>query len=141
MLLCQQQGCPIELSPARYQLIHEMNKKGYEIYVFVAGTIPNKRIKREIHHIINTANLSTKDIRNKIKNITPEYVIAFTYEDTIILYPLPYIMNKTAFIYYNLEIYTPSMEQYLQSRGKYFKTRCSISYLRIDVRYLLSRMN
>lgn len=129
LLLCQQHGCPIELSPARYQLIHELRKRDYEIYVFFPGSILNKNIKSEIHHFTNTTNLSIKDMRNKIKNILPECIVAFTYEDANILYPLPWIMKKTFFIYYNLEIYTPSMEKYIQTSGEFFKTRCWAVYL------------
>lgn len=129
LLLCQQQGCPIEVSPARYQLIHELRKKNYEIYVLYPGSIKDKTIKSEIQHFTNTSNLSMQEIRNKIINIAPECIIAFTYEDTKILYRLMWKMRKTVFVYYNLEIYTPSMERYAQIAGKYFKERCVMAYL------------
>ena len=105
LLLCQQQGCPIEVSPARYQLIHELRKKNYEIYVLYPGSIKDKTIKSEIQHFTNTSNLSMQEIRNKIINIAPECIIAFTYEYTKILYRLMWKMRKTVCVYYNLEIY------------------------------------
>lgn len=129
LLLCQQHGCPIELSPARYQLIHELSKRDYEIYVFYPGRIRDKKIKEEIHYFTNTLNLSIISIRNKIIKVAPENIIAFTYEDTRILYPLQKIMKSTSFIYYNLEIYTPSMEQYIQAKGLFFDVRCGVIYL------------
>lgn len=128
VLMCQQYGCPLELSPARYQLIHELRKQKYEIYVFFPGNVMDKSIKEEIHHCINTLSLSTREIRKKIENIMPQYIIAFTYEDAIILYNLKHKMKSTEFIYYNLEIYTPSMEKYIQAEGKFLRVRCYMSY-------------
>lgn len=127
--MCQQQGCPIELSPARFQLIHELRARGYEIYVFFPGSVLNKKIKNEIHHFTNTSCLSTKDIRNRIVKINPEYVVGFTYEDTNILYTLTRTMKRTCFIYYNLEIYTPYMEKYIQKQGILLDLRCLVSYI------------
>lgn len=141
LLLCQQRGCPIELSPARYQLIDELKRQDYEIYVFFPGSILNREIKGKIQHFTNTLHLSTKDIRKKILYIEPRYVIAFTYEDAEILYSLPWRMKKTIFIYYNLEIYTPKMEQYLQPKGGFFKIRCRSIYMLNKVKEIVFTKN
>ena len=104
VLLCQQcYGNTLELSPARYQMIYELKKRGYKIYLFLPETVRNARIKSELFQATNTLNMSTKEIRNKIRKINPKYIIASTYEDTNILYPLPWLMRNTVFIYYNLE--------------------------------------
>ncbi len=137
LLLCLQLGCPIELSPARYQLIQELRKQNYEIYVFYPGTILNKEIRGQIQHLTNTLNLSKKDIRKKIMNIAPRHVIAFTYEDTRILYYLPFVMKRTSFIYFNLEIYTAYMEQYIQPQGFLFHIRCRAAYLPNKVKEMI----
>jgi len=128
LLLCQQAGCLIELSPARYQLIQELKLCGYAVYVFFQGTISDKKIRSEIYRAVNTRNLSVRDIRNEILKILPDCVIAFTYEDTSIIYSLPFKLRKTSFIYYNLEIYTPIMEQNVQTEGSFYKIRCLIMY-------------
>lgn len=129
LLLCLQLGCPIEFSTARYQLIQELRKQNYEIYVFYPGTIVNKEIRGQIQYLTNTLNLSKKDIRKKIMDIAPRHVIAFTYEDAVMLYNLPVVLKKTSFIYFNLEIYTPYMERYIQPKGFLFHTRCRASYI------------
>lgn len=140
LLLCQQcRGYSIETSPARYQLVHELSKLGYRIYVFLPGVIRKGKIKDEIYEYTNTANLTARDIRNKIRKIMPEYVIGFTYEDAEILYPLPWVMKKTSFIYYNLEIYTP-MEHYtmhgINSR-KVHNWRFEWMYLRNKIKEII----
>lgn len=137
LLICQQCTYPIDLSPARYQLIHELRKKNYEIYVFIPSTIVNRKIRKDIHHLINTQNLSCKEIRNKIINIAPRYVIAFTDEDAQVLYPLPWAMKHTSFIYYNLEIYTLCMEQNRQTEGTLFNIKCKAMYLRNKIKEII----
>lgn len=129
LLLCQQcEAYSLESSPARYQLIHELKTLGYEIYVFLPGGIRDRGIKNEICLCVNTSHISVGKIRRRIREIAPEYVLAFTYEDAKILYPLPYTMKKTAFIYYNLEIYTP-MEHDRQLTGMAKRIRGGIRYI------------
>ncbi len=137
ILLCLQCGTPIELSPARYQLIHELNKRNYQIHVFFPGTILNRNIRSEIHRAINVRDLSIKKIKNEIRSIEPEYVIAFTYEDVLVLYDLPCKMKKTSFVYFNLEIYTPSTEKYVQPKGEFFNIRCGTAYVRNKIKEMI----
>ena len=129
LLLCQQGGCPIEVSPARYQLIHELKKRNYKVYVFYLGTIRNQSIRSDIDYLVNTKYMSSHSIRKKIFEISPEFVVAFTYEDTKILYQIAWIMKQTNFVYFNLEIYTPWMERYIQPKGKFLELRCRITYI------------
>lgn len=110
LLMCLQ-GVPYETSPARYQLVQELKRKGYETYVFNYGKIRGWEDRRSIDHVVNTLNFSTKEIRKKIRNIMPEYIIVSTDDDIRILFPILSILKKTSFIYYNLEIYTPQREQ------------------------------
>ena len=133
LLLCQQE-LPIELSPARYQLINELYKLNYEIYVFSTQKIKSKNIREEISHFINTANWSINNIRDKILRISPEFVFAFTFEDTIILYNIAHKMKDTRFVYYNLEIYTPDMEEYIQPVGKFYYSRCRMTYIKNKIK-------
>ncbi len=137
ILLCLQSGCLMELSPARYQLIYELRKCGYQIYVYYPGNISDKNIRNQIFQAVNTRNLSTKAIKNKIKGMEPDYVIAFTYEDARILYNLPGKMKRTSFIYFNLEIYTPSMEQYVQLEGKFLRIRSWTSYVQNKIKEII----
>lgn len=137
LLLCLQIGCPIEFSPARYQLIQELRKRNYEIHVFYPGTIVNKEIRGQIQHLTNTLNLSKKELRKKIMDIAPRHVIAFTYEDANILYYLPFVMKKTSFIYFNLEIYTAYMERYIQPQGFLFNIRCRAAYIPNKVKEII----
>lgn len=111
VILMNQQGVPYETSPARYQLVHELKRKGYETYVFNLGRILHDENWKDIDHYTNTLNMSSKTIRKKMLEIMPEYVIATTNEDIKIIFPLLLMMKRTSFIYYNLEIYTPQREQ------------------------------
>lgn len=129
LLLCQQQGCPIELSPARYQLINVLKDLNYGVYVFIAERIFSKAIRNNIDCVVNTIGLTNKQVQNKIEKVNPEVIIAFTYEDARILYTLPRVMKKTTFIYFNLEIYTPSMEQYLTGEKHLFSKKCILNYI------------
>ena len=127
ILLCQQ-GVPLELSPARYQLICEFEKRNYAIYCFFPGKVTDGYIKSKIHRCINTKSLSIKKFREKIKSISPDIVIAFTYEDAKVLYPLMKTMRNTKFVYYNLEIYTPQMEEYIYADEKFFKVKSKAAF-------------
>lgn len=120
LLLCQQ-GVPYETSPARYQLVQELKRKGYIIYVFNSANILYHEIRNDIDYFTNTRKMSQKEIRKKIKNIKPDYIIAFTDDDTRILFSLLWTMKKTCFIYFNLEIYTPEREQRRKkNKNKFF---------------------
>lgn len=127
VLLCEQ-GVQLEVSPARYQLICELKKRNYEIYCFFRGKINGETIKNFIDQCVNTKYLSIKDYRNKIKSINPDIIVASTYEDTKILYPLALTMKNTKFVYYNLEIYTPQMEGYIYTDKKFGNVRTKISF-------------
>lgn len=111
VLLLNQQGVPYQTSPARYQLVHELKRKGYETYIFNAGKILRDEIWKDIDHYINTLNMSEREMRKKIMKIMPQYIIAATDDDVKILFPLLFVMKNTFFIYYNLEIYTPERER------------------------------
>lgn len=137
LLLCQQRGCPIDLSPARYQLFHELKNVGYEMYVLIPERISNTKIRGDIDHTVNTKGMRTKDIRSKIRAVEPDFVIAFTYEDALILYRLPNIMKTTVFIYFNLEIYTPRFETLTAGKDLLFRFRFLLKYLCNKVKEIL----
>lgn len=109
VLMCQQ-GVPYETSPARYQLVHELKKRGYKIYVFNLGKIIFQENRDDIDYFVNTKSLSQIEIGKKIKNIMPDYLIASTDDDVRIIFPFLREMKSTSFIYYNLEIFTPKRE-------------------------------
>jgi hypothetical protein len=132
--MCQQGGS-LEVSPARYQLVHELKKLKYKVYVFCNKTIQDKNIRNDIDCKINTSYFSASEIRNKIINIQPNIVIATTVEDTLILYPLVIKMKNSKFIYYNLEIYTPEEEMY--KRKRYNKEGYHIAYIKNKIREIL----
>lgn len=104
LLMCQQ-GIPFRVSPARTQMIQELKKRGSEIVIFFPGRILDKELKSQTKKIVNTKWIKKSEIRKKILEIQPSIVICFTIEDTKICFPLPYLMKKTDFYYYNLEIY------------------------------------
>ena len=111
VLVMNQQGVPYEMSPARYQLVHELKKRKYETYVFNWGKILRDENWKDIDHYANTRSSSIKELRKKIIKINPEYIIATTDNDIKILFPLLWFLKETLFIYYNLEIFTPEREQ------------------------------
>lgn len=129
VLLCQQRWCPFELSPARYQLVHELKEKQYEVFLFYPGHVTISDTRNEIKKLINTTGMTASDIRKKIIEINPDKIIAFTYEDAKILYLMPFKLKKTSFIYFNLEIYTPNMEKYIYEGDKKFDFICNIKYV------------
>lgn len=108
-------------SPARYQLLEKLAAKGFETYIFMNGHLKQKENFPFVHHVINVSGMPSKDIRNKIKMIAPQVVIASTIEDVGSIYLLPWYMEKTVFYYYNLEIYTSyvSMEMKHNNRAGY----------------------
>jgi len=117
--MCQQ-GVPFETSPARYQLVYELKQKGYEIYVFNLGNIAYQENRKDIDYFFNTLRISNKRIREKIKKLEPDFIIAFTDEDIRVLFPLIWLMKKVSFIYFNLEIYTPERELNRQKKENIF---------------------
>lgn len=116
----------LEISPARYQLLDELADRGYETYVFINGHLKQRKQFTSICHVINVRTMSNKEIRNKIRDISPQVVIASTYEDMDAIYFLPWCMKKTAFYYYNLEIYTLYMpkEQRFDEWRIHFRSIC-----------------
>lgn len=107
VIMCQQ-GIPFSLSPARTQIIEELNKRGAEVVAFFPGIVKDKTIRVKGNRIVNTKNMDASAIRKKVKKINPDIVICTTIEDAQICYILPYVMKETAFYYYNLEIYVRS---------------------------------
>ena len=118
VIMCMQMEA-IEVSPARYQLIKEMREMGIEIYLFLCGKLRKsaKNIRQDIKHFQNAKGMKNKEIQKKIIDYNPNIVVAFTYEDTDVLYQLPQKLKKTKFYYYNLEINTKSY--YIQGYKKY----------------------
>ena len=104
IMICQQR-IPFSISPARYQMIDELQKRNCFVMVFFSGRIDDIRIRKKINRIVNTENLSNSQIKNKIRELAPDVVIGYTIEDAIICSTLPYRMKSTRFYYYNLEIY------------------------------------
>jgi hypothetical protein len=118
IIMCMQMNA-IEVSPARYQLIKEMKERGIEIYLFLCGrlNIEARKIRKDIRYFLNTDGMNNKEIRRKIRQYNPDIVIAFTYEDTEIIYSLPLQLLSTDFYYFNLEI--NSFDYYLQPYKKH----------------------
>lgn len=123
VLMCMQMRA-IEVSPARCQLIQEMKANNIEVYLVLNGklNVSARKIRGDIKHYLNAENMSNKEIRNKIINYNPDMVIAFTYEDTEVIYALPMELKNTRFYYYNLEINTRgyNLESYKKYTWKYF---------------------
>lgn len=109
ILMCQQ-GIPFRVSPARTQMIEELNERESEVIVFFPGRV-EELLKKRITKSINTAGVDKKDIIRIIKKINPNIVICFTIEDIKICFSLPYLMKNTDFYYYNLEIYVPHINK------------------------------
>ncbi len=104
IMVCQQK-IPFSISPARYQMIDELQKRNCFVTVFSPGKIDDFRIRKKINRFVNTEYLSNFQIKNKIREMAPDIVIGYTIEDAIICSTLPYRMKSTRFYYYNLEIY------------------------------------
>lgn len=96
----------IEWSPAKYQLLDELKRSGFETYLFLPNTMKN-RCNITVDHMVNTKGMENREICKKIIEINPQAVIATLYMDTSIIFWLPAVMKNTSFYYYNLEIYTP----------------------------------
>lgn len=128
IVLISLQGTPLEMSPARYQLLEQLHVRGYETYLFSQKHIKNRNGFEYIDHVINSQHMSVKDMRNKIKDINPHKVVASTYEDMKVVYILPWIMRTTSFFYYNLEIYTPYMDKDIRRREAYTYFKYKLNY-------------
>ena len=114
VVLMALEGCNIEQSPAKYQLLSELGERGFETYVFYPGRLRRRKIGKiveSIDHIINVEGMSDSEIRKCIININPHVVIATVYVDTAVIFNLPFVMKNTSFFYYNLEIYTPYLNK------------------------------
>lgn len=97
VVLLSLEAANIEWSPAKYQLLEELSIRGVETYVFLKGTLINRGKYNSINHIVNTKNMSKREIRKKIKDIDPHAVIATLYIDINVIYMLPYFMKNTDF--------------------------------------------
>lgn len=131
VVLMSLEGIKIEQSPARYQLLAELSERGFETYVFSPGKLKRRKVIKAIDfidHIINVEDMSNKEIRSKIININPQVVIASVYVDTAVIYSLPFIMKKTLFYYYNLEIYTPYLNKNVKKENLSFYLSYKLSY-------------
>lgn len=127
VLMCLQTA-QLETSPARYQLLEEMSRRGFETYVFLPGWLKNRGSYKSINNVVNVQKMSFKDIRNKIISINPCAVIATTYEDIQSIYLLPYIMKATSFYYYNLEIYTPYINKEVKKENLSLYLKWKLEY-------------
>lgn len=114
-------------SPARYQLLEKLADRGFETYIFVDGHLKQSECFTYVHHVVNVSGMRNKDIRKKIKAISPQVVIASTYEDVIRIYLLPWSMRNISFYYYNLEMYTSfvSMDIKQNNSGIYWLNKLS----------------
>ena len=124
-------SCDIERSPARYQLLAELNKRKFETYVFLPYRMKRRKsVKavKSIDHIINVETMSDKEIRRKIVDINPHVVIATVYVDTAVIYNLPFVMKNTSFYYYNLEIYTPYINKDIKKENLRFYVKYKLEY-------------
>ena len=120
ILMCMQMG-KIDQSPARYQLLKELKQNGFKTYLFLPKVKISKEVKNYIDYVIDTKGMSVNQIRKKIEWLQPNSVIATTYEDTRIIYILPWLLKQTSFYYFNLEIYTKEYELQKYSDADIFK--------------------
>lgn len=123
----------LELSPAKYQLLEELYRIGFETYVLLPGRLKNRQSYSYINYTVNVAGRSYGDIRKVIRNIAPQIVIATLYVDTAVIYTLPFFMKKTSFYYYNLEIYTPYLNKDIKKEdlGYYVKYKMKYPVMKI----------
>ena len=68
VIMCQQ-GIPFDLSPARTQMIDELNERGGKVIVFFPGIVNEKKIRTKAGSIVNTSKMDNLSIRRKIKSI------------------------------------------------------------------------
>lgn len=128
VLLMMLQNSKLDLSPARYQLLQALKDRGFETYVFLPGHLKKRSNYEFIDHIINVSGMPVKNIRRKIIDIKPQAVLASTIEDIEIVYLLPWIMKKTAFYYYNLEIYTSYIDKDIKKEDFGYYLRFKVGY-------------
>lgn len=128
VLLMSLEGTPLEQSPAKYQILEELNARGFETYLFLPGRLKNRKSFRMVNHVISVRDMTIKDIRRKITDINPQVVIATTYEDMESIYRLPYMMKSTSFYYYNLEIYTPYLHKDIKRENFSFYVKYKTTY-------------
>lgn len=134
IIMCLQ-GVPFSLSPARAQIVEELNLRGGEVIAFYPGVVKDQRIRSQLNRIVNTQFMDALSIRNKIKKLNPNIVICTTIEDAKICYTLPYVMKETDFYYYNLEIYVGSGRW--GKKGFICKFASKIDYMKNKMREFL----
>ena len=116
------------LSPGRYQLLEELGKRGFDTYICLPEGLKNRRNFNSIHHVVNVQGMSAKEMQRKIVSINPEVVIATMYLDMHAVYKLPYLMKNTSFYYYNLEIYTPYVNNEVKKENAAFYFKYKLTY-------------
>ena len=131
VVLMSLEGCDIEQSPAKYQLLSELSERGFETYVFCPGRLKRRKVGKiieSIDHVINVEGMQGRSIRRKIININPHVVIATAYVNTAVIFNLPFRMKNTAFFYYNLEIYTPYLNKDIKKENFGFYVNYKFKY-------------
>lgn len=131
VVLMSLEGCDIEQSPAKYQLLSELSERGFETYVFCPGRLKRRKVGKKtesIDHVINVEGMQGRSIRRKIININPHVVIATVYVDAIVIFNLPLRMKNTAFFYYNLEVYTPYLNKDIKKENFGFYMNYKFKY-------------
>lgn len=128
VVLVNLQTPKLELSPARYQLLAALHDRGYRTYIVLNGHLKNRRSYPFIDSVINIQNMSVWTVRKKIIDISPQVLIASTYDDMCIVYLLPWIMLRTSFYYYNLEVYTPYLYAGTLKQNPYFYLCYKLKY-------------
>lgn len=134
VIMCQQ-GIPFKLSPARTQIVEELNKRDVKVFAFFPGIVSEKTIRTKGNRVINTKAMKSTAIRKRIRKINPDIVICTTIEDAQICYSLPYVMKKTDFYYYNLEIYVRSRRW--ENRNFLYRCANKIDYAKNKIREII----
>lgn len=141
VLLCLQPGAPFELSPPRYQLVNELYERKHEIYVFFPGRMADRELRDKITHWSNTTGMTNPEIRKKIREIRPSFVIAFTYDDAIVACRLSQTMRGVKFYYFNIEIYTAEYEYIVNGKGGNGKFNVAGKYAMNKMREIIFAKN
>lgn len=128
IVLMSMENARLDVSPARYQLLDELDIRGFETYVFLPDSLKSRGSYPAIHHVVNVQSMSIRDIRKKIMSISPQVLIASTYEDMDVVYILPWMMKGTLFYYYNLEIYTSYLHREILKKMPFFYLNYKLKY-------------
>lgn len=127
-ILMSMENMMIQISPAKYQLLDQLKKRGFETYLLGPGKLDKKQRMDFIDQAIDVRGMSHWKIRKCIMDISPQVVIATLYFDTEVIYPLPFLMKKTSFYYYNLEIYTPYIDREMKKEHFTYYINYKLSY-------------